>query len=83
MESTSLRTLDPICIHLDDFIDDVWREAPFPLRLSDLIWVSALLLDEVEDVEGHGCDTIDFRIGKLECLRSELRVVHKSKYNII
>jgi hypothetical protein len=25
-------------------------------------------VDEVEDVEGHGADTIDFRIGKLECV---------------
>ena len=49
-----MRTLDPIGIHLGDFIDDFLGESPLTLGVSDLVWVSALCVDEVEDVEGHG-----------------------------
>jgi len=77
---TVVRTLDPFRILLGDFVDDFFREPPLPLGLSDLVWV-ALFVDEVEDVEGHGGDVIDYRIGKLEFLRGRwfrLSVVHKS-----
>jgi len=76
------RTLDPIRIHLGDLVDDIFGEPPLPLGLSDLVWAAALCEDEVEGVEGHGGDAIDYRIGKLECLRGRFQfrlcVVHKS-----
>lgn len=49
-----VHTFDPVGIHLCDFIDDFFRETSTPLGFSYLIWVTALRLDEVEDVEGHG-----------------------------
>ena len=53
-------TADPVGIHLGNFIDDFFGETPFPLGLSYLVWVAALCLDEVEDVEGHEgrCDQL-------------------------
>jgi len=62
---TVVRTLDPIRIHLGDLVDDFLRKPPLPLGLPDLVRVAALCVDEVEDVEGHGADVIDYRIGKL------------------
>lgn len=58
----TMHTLDPVSIHLGNFIDDFFREAPVPLGHSYLVWIAALSLDEVEDVEGHGgrlgCDLL-------------------------
>jgi len=54
VDAGSVRTLDPIGIHLGNLIDDLVREPALPLGLSDLVGVAAFCVDEVEDVEGHG-----------------------------
>lgn len=48
------RTFYPVCVHLDHLIDDVNGEASFPLRLSNFLGIPALIVDEVEYVQGHG-----------------------------
>ena len=47
------RTLHPIRIHLDDFVDQFDGQAAFPLRLADFLCISALVVDEMKHVESH------------------------------
>lgn len=49
-----VRTLDPICVHLDDLVDELDGKTAFALGLFDLCGISALVVDKVENIEGHG-----------------------------
>ena len=48
------RTLHPICVHLDDLVDELDGMTALSLRLADLFCISAFIVDEAEDVERHG-----------------------------
>ena len=47
------RTLHPIRIHLNDFVDQFDGQSAFPLRLANFLCISALVVDEMKHVEGH------------------------------
>lgn len=48
-----LRTLNPLGIHLDNFVHQLNREPAFSLRLADLLRVPALGVNEVQHVQSH------------------------------
>jgi hypothetical protein len=52
-EGTSIRTFDPLGVHLDDLIDELDGLAAFALGLADLLCISALAVYEGCYVERH------------------------------
>ena len=50
----SVLTFDPLCVHLYDLVDELDREATFPLRLADLRGIAALAVNKVQNVQSHG-----------------------------
>ena len=47
------RTLDPIGIHLYDFIHQLYRMATLALRLPDLLRIPAFRVDKAQNVQCH------------------------------
>ena len=47
------RTLDPIGVHLYDFIHQLYRMATLALRLPDLLRVPAFRVDKAQNVQCH------------------------------
>ena len=54
MTRIGARTLHPLRVHLNDLVDELDREATFPLRLADLRGIAALAVNKVQNVQSHG-----------------------------
>lgn len=50
-------TLDPISIHLNDLVYNLYWVTALPLGLSNLLSIATLVVDKVKDIQSHRAGT--------------------------
>ena len=63
-------TLDPISIHLNDLVYNLYRVAALPLGLSNLLSIATLVVDKVKDIQSHraGISSEFYLLESIDCL---------------